>query len=211
MDKNIGVASRTAGLLADLSRLAVLLGAIVFAAMGRLDGVVHLVLVFAALLLPRFARIAKPFDLAVCVLLPLASLASVLGWYRQYAWTDWVMHCFATGAIAAATYLVLVRTPLLPPLRELSRSAIVTLTLMIGVTIGVLWEFAEWFMLDVMAIAISVGYGDTIADLAMDTLGSLLAAGALVAWAGRVGAPAPDPEAVESPEPVPHRAESRTD
>jgi hypothetical protein len=97
------------------------------------------------------------------------------------------MHCLATGAIAAAAYLMLAGTPLLPPLRDQRRSITVTLTLTIGLTIGVLWEFVEWFFLDVLSVQVGVGYTDTIADLAMDTLGSLLAGVALVAWIAWAG------------------------
>jgi hypothetical protein len=47
----------------------------------------------------------------------------------------------------------------------------------------VVWEFYEWLAEIVFNVHIGVGYSDTIADLAMDTLGSLLAGLALVWWA----------------------------
>jgi hypothetical protein len=181
---NSGI-SRTAGLLADLSRLVLLVGTIAAAITVGLADAALFALVFALLLLPRVTRIPKPFDLAVCVLLPIATLATTADWYRRFAWTDWAMHCLATGAVAAAAYLMLAGTPLLPPLRDQRRSTTVTLTVMIGLTIGVLWEFCEWFFLDVMSVPVGVGYRDTIADLAMDTLGSLIAGAALVAWTAR--------------------------
>jgi hypothetical protein len=58
----------------------------------------------------------------------------------------------------------------------------VLLTAMIGLALGVVWEFFEWFFLVVLNVHVGVGYGDTIADLAMDILGSLIAGAALVAW-----------------------------
>jgi hypothetical protein len=185
---NSGFVSWTAGLLADLIRLAILVGTIGAALLSSIADAALFALVFALLLLPRFTRIPKPFDLAVCVLLPMATLASTANWYQRFPWTDWVMHCLATGAIAAAVYLMLAGTSLLPPLRDDRRATTVTLAVMIGLTIGVLWEFVEWFFVDVLSAAVTVGYRDTIADLAMDTLGSLLAGLAVIAWTARVNA-----------------------
>lgn len=194
VNMNSGIATRTAGLLADLSRLVLLVGTIAAPIIGGFGDAAIFTLVFAVLLLPRLARIPKPFDLAVCVLLPIATLATTADWYQRFAWTDWVMHCLATGAVAAATHLMLADTPLLPPLRDRHRYTTVTLTVMIGLTIGVLWEFCEWFFLEVLSVPVGVGYGDTIADLAMDTLGSLLAGVALVAWTARAAGAARIPE-----------------
>jgi hypothetical protein len=61
--------------------------------------------------------------------------------------------------------------------------ALVLLTTAIGVTIGVLWEFYEWLADRVLGLDPIVGYTDTIADLAMDGLGALIAGLALTAWA----------------------------
>jgi hypothetical protein len=178
----------TTGLLADLARLAILFGAIAAAVLASLADAALFALVFALLLLPRITRIPKPFDLAVCVLLPIATLATTAHWYQRFAWTDWAMHCLATGAVAAATYLMLAGTTLLPELRDQRRSTTMALAVMIGLAIGVLWEFVEWFFLDVLSVPVSVGYRDTIADLAMDTLGSVLAGVALIVWTARAGA-----------------------
>ena len=173
---------RATGVLADVLRAAVLAAAAFTALSDQVEGAIRLGLVFLILLAPRLAGLPRPFDLAVCVLLPLATLASLFHWYRQITWLDWVLHCFCTGALAAMTYLLLLRTPLLPPQRHQTRSAVVLLTTMVGLTLGVFWEFYEWFAEIVAGVRIGVGYTDTIADLAMDTLGSLLAGLALLAW-----------------------------
>jgi hypothetical protein len=201
---NSGFVSFTTGLLADLTRLALLVGTIGAALLSSLADAALFALVFVLLLLPRFARIPKPFDLAVCVLLPLATLATTADWYQRFAWTDWVMHCLATGAVAAAAYLMLAGTRLLPPLRDQRRSITVSLTVTIGLTIGVVWEFVEWFFLEVLSVPVGVGYGDTIADLAMDTLGSLLAGLAIVAWIAWAGVDRL-PESARAARSAPHR------
>lgn len=199
MKTNSSTALTIAGLLADIARLIVLAGTIAAAATGSLADAGLFALVFALLLLPRISRIPSPFDLAVSVLLPLATLATTADWYQRFAWTDWVMHCLATGAIAAAAYLMIAGTPLLPRLRDDRRATTVLLTALIGLAFGVVWEFVEWFFLVVLSVPVGVGYNDTIADLAMDILGSLLAGTALVAWTAQAATdPAPEPAPVQA-------------
>lgn len=199
MNTNSRSALTAAGVLADLARLTVLIGTIAAALTGSIAAAGLFALVFALLLLPRITRIPSPFDLAVCVLLPLATLFTTTYWYQRFAWTDWVMHCLATGAVAAATYLMTAAdTKLLPPIRDDRRATTVILTVMIGLTLGVVWEFLEWFFLVVLNVRVGVGYGDTIADLAMDILGSLIAGAALVAWTAQAAT-----ESSEEPAPAP--------
>lgn len=169
--------------IADLARLAVLVAVVIAALSNDVEGAARLTVVFLILLVSRVAGIPAPFDLAVCVLLPVATVASLLAWYRQFPWLDWVMHGITTGAIGALFYLLLLRTSLLPPLRAQRRTTIVMLTTLVGMAAGVIWEFYEWFAEIVLNLRIGVGYEDTIADLAMDTLGSILAGLALVMWA----------------------------
>lgn len=173
---------RMTGILADVLRAATLVAAVFTALSDQFEGAIRFGLVFLILLAPRLAGLPRPFDLAVCVLLPVATAASVFHWYRQITWLDWVLHCVCTGALAAMAYLLLLRTPLLPPQRHQSRGAVVFLTTLVGLAVGVVWEFYEWFAEIVAGVRIGVGYTDTIADLAMDTLGSLSAGVALMAW-----------------------------
>lgn len=182
MPTTTNAAVRTAGILADVLRAAVLAAAVLTALSDQVEGAIRLGLVFLILLAPRLAGLPRPVDLAVCVLLPLATAASLFHWYRQITWLDWVLHCVCTGALAAMTYLLLLRTPLLPPQRHQTRGAVVFLATLVGLALGVVWEFYEWFAEIVAGIRIGVGYTDTIADLAMDTLGSLLAGFVLMAW-----------------------------
>lgn len=92
------------------------------------------------------------------------------------------MHCFTTGALAAMFYLLLLHTSLLGPQRHRHRASITLFTVLLGLSAGVLWEFYEWFAEVVAGVDFGVGYDDTIADLAMDGLGSLLAGLTLTTW-----------------------------
>ncbi|NUT51478.1 MAG: hypothetical protein HOV94_29890 [Saccharothrix sp.] len=173
---------RATGIIADLLRVAVLGAAVFTAVSDQVEGSIRLGLVLLILLASRLASLPRPLDLAVCVLLPVATAASLFHWYRQITWLDWVLHCVCTGALAAMVYLLLLRARLLPALRDQSRGAVVLLTALVGIALGVVWEFYEWFAEIVAGVRIGVGYTDTIADLAMDTLGSVLTGVALVAW-----------------------------
>lgn len=145
------------------------------------EGALRLLVVFAALLVPRIVRLPEPVDFAVCLAVPLATFASVFHWYRDVMWLDWVIHAVTTGTLALTVFLLLVRTSLMPERRDYRFSAIVVQVAVIGTTLGVLWEFYEWFVETFTATRIAVGYGDTIADLAMDLLGSVVAGVALAA------------------------------
>lgn len=84
-------------------------------------------------------------------------------------------------------YLVLARVDLLPdpqdpPIRH-NRSSIVVLTVSLGLTVASLWELYEWSARRLLDASIQVGYDDTIIDLALGGLGSLVAGLALAWWA----------------------------
>lgn len=174
--------------LADLVRLAALASAVGAFFLFPIEGGVRFSLVFVALLVPRLAgRIPAPFDLAYCVTLLLAAWAAAAGWYRTAAWVDWPVHAVTTGAIAAMLYLLLARFGLLPdlldrPLRG-HPSSVVLLTVALGFAAGALWELYEWLGKALLQGTMLVGYDDTIADLFMDGVGSLVGGLGLVAWA----------------------------
>jgi uncharacterized iron-regulated membrane protein len=72
-------------------------------------------------------------------------------------------------------------------------------TVTVGFTLGVLWEFYEWFGNAVLHFVTLVGYDDTIADLAMDGPGPLLAGLGVVVWLRRNLAEASRPARSGSP------------
>lgn len=58
-------------------------------------------------------------------------------------------------------------------------------TLALGLAAGSLWALYEWSAVRLLKADLIVGYDDTIGDLTMDGLGSVLAGLALTAWAKR--------------------------
>ncbi|MGB2923114.1 MAG: hypothetical protein WBC15_24345 [Mycobacterium sp.] len=160
---------------ADVARLAVLVTAIGMLFLDTVEGAFRFGFIFMVLLAFRRADLPAPLDAAVCVTLPLATSASVFGWYREIVWMDVLFHFGNTGVLAAAVYLLLIRTAFIQRPQQNSIANIVLQVTMVGVTMGVLWEFYEWFVRTFTSTHIGVGYADTIADLALDLLGSLLA------------------------------------
>ncbi|ULE34511.1 hypothetical protein [Mycobacterium sp. IDR2000157661] len=145
------------------------------------EGAVRLLVVFLALLIPRIARLPEPVDFAVCVALSLATFASVFNWYRDVMWLDWMVHAVTTGTLALTVFVLLLRAAWTPEGHQFSGAAVVVQVAFLGATLGVVWELYELSVGTFTAVRIAVGYGDTIADLAMGVLGSILAGVALAA------------------------------
>ncbi|HET7415679.1 MAG TPA: hypothetical protein VFI97_08300 [Arthrobacter sp.] len=167
-------------------------------------------LLFLTLLVPQATMLPRPFDAAICATLLLATWSAVLDWYQTVYWLDDVVHFTTNGAAAGALYLVLARVSLIRGTSgiDLQRSMAtpVVLTSMIGLAIGVMWEFVE--RLDtILNPGTMYGYSDTIGDLAAGGLGSL-AAGLALLWllsADRKSALA-DSQAAASTEPAAYTA-----
>ncbi|WP_199516621.1 hypothetical protein [Nucisporomicrobium flavum] len=179
----------TAGIAGDLARVAAV-AALLWAIMAQSPAnIARFAVVALLLLIPRITGLARPFDAAFGWTLILATAASAAGWYQTIAWIDWVIHCVTTGAVAAMAVLVLARYDLVPSLHgpgpRRNHAALILLTTATGLSIGVVWEFYEWLASEIFGITMVVGYTDTIADLAMDGLGSIIAGLALTAWAAR--------------------------
>ncbi|WP_188186863.1 hypothetical protein [Nonomuraea sp. SYSU D8015] len=189
--------SRAWHIAADLARAVTGVAIVVAAASDRIEGTIRFTLLLALLLVPRIARIAKPFDAAFGWTMLLATVAAVAGWYERFSWIDWVIHCITTGAVAVMVILILMMMGIMRNPSDLRsvrhRLALVLVTGAAGLSVGVLWEFYEWIMTSVFAVPMVVGYADTLADLAMDGLGSVGAGVALVVWRMHGGGVRADP------------------
>lgn len=182
---------RPSGVVADLMRLAMLASAVFALVAGTVESTLQFALLFLVLVGARVFGVPRPFDAALGATLLSAGWARSLRWYHQYPWSDIPIHFATTGAIAAMLYLILAQLDLLPDLHDdvvaLNPSAAVLLTTALGVTAGVVWEFFEWAVKTfVPGTMMVVGYTDTVGDLAMDTLGAVVAGLLLAVW-GKLG------------------------
>lgn len=174
---------RAADRVADLLRVVALASIALATLLDGWNGLRVFVVVFLVVLVPRIADLPRPVDLAVCVAWVFSGWSNVTGLWITTSWADVVTHAVTPGVSAVAFYLLLVRVELVPPLQDrlIRGVAIVLLTVALGALVGVMWEFYEWIVYRESGPA--VGYDDTIADLLMDVLGSLVAGVGLAVWA----------------------------
>jgi hypothetical protein len=135
-----------------------------------LGGTVALSLTFIAFesWLPRL------FNLLFALAGTLNAIAYVFDLWHRISIYDEFVHAYTTFAITGAFGYLLLRWT---KLDEKGRIWQIVLTIMaFGLVVGILWEVFEW-IIGIIGDAV-----DTIIDLAMDSLGALVAA-AFCAWA----------------------------
>jgi hypothetical protein len=150
------------------------------------------------LVLPRFLGVRPALDGAFGISLLVAAWFSVLGLYVSAPLVDLPVHFVLNGLVAAVAYVLLARAGVLPESPDVAhpRLGVAVVTTALGVVGGVLWEFGEWAGHAFVDDTIFVGYTDTLGDLAVGALGSLLAGASMSylaarQWRPRAAVPAP--------------------
>ena len=142
-------------------------------------GAALLSLVLLGSVVPRALGLHGYGDPALGLVLSAAAWAGLLDLYEAVPWLDLVMHLVATAALAALVWLVLRRTgadsgPGEASLRRPRLGVVVSVT-GLGSLLALLWEIGEWAGATYVDGSINVGYTDTVSDLAVGTLGALVA------------------------------------
>jgi hypothetical protein len=183
-------------LLADAVRLAGLMSVVAVLLWWSPVDVAVFALSMIGLVLPRFLGVRPALDAAFGVSLLVAAWFSVLGLYVSAPLVDLPVHFVLNGLVAVIAWVLLARVGVLPESLHVRRPRLgaAVLVTALGVVGGVLWEFGEWAGHSFVDPTIFVGYTDTLGDLAVGALGSLLAgaaAGYLTAhqWRPTVAAP----------------------
>lgn len=116
-------------------------------------------------------RVSFPWvaDLLVTLTCFTDTLGNRMDLYDTIRWFDDVVHLANTGIFAAAALLLT-----LP--RAAGRAAHVERALAIGVSAALAWEVAEYFAFLSTSSERIEAYADTLGDLALGTLGAVLAA-----------------------------------
>lgn len=172
----------------DLLRLVPLVGAAGFALAGDLGGAIRLVLTSAILIGARFLNLPRPFDLMLCLLLALGAFGYSASLFEQLPWFDEVTHATIPAIVAPLLYLFLIRTGAAIDLTDRGgrpRHAdvgIFVATTALGLSSGALFEAYEWVLIQQLGQGQGVGYGDTIADLMLDTVSSMIGGTLLLVW-----------------------------
>lgn len=164
--------------LADAVRVLGVLSGIVTAVFFSPVDAAMFALALLGLVLPRMLGMRAGYDVAFGVSVLVAAWSSVFEIYVSVRWWDLPVHFVLNGLAAVLGVALLQRFHALP---ELPRVALAVLTLTLGVTVGVLWEWGEWAGHTFLDPSIYVGYRDTLGDLAVGSAGSLLA-GCAARW-----------------------------
>lgn len=150
-----------------------------------------LFLVLGGTVVPRALGLPTVLDVTFGASLLLAAWAALLGWYDAVSWLDLAVHAVCTGLVAAVGVELLHRLRVITatPAPGWGRAGHVAVTAGVGALGAVLWELGEWAGHTFLDDDISVGYADTVGDLAAGVLG---AAAAGVVLAARTREPARD-------------------
>ena len=171
----------------DLLRLLILGGAVVYATQGRPGAAMLLFGLGAVTLLARWVNLPRVYDLSLTAGMALQGFGETLGWYDEFVRFDDLVHFTLPMLTAPVIYIALARLDVVPDPRDETHLqhyvGIAIVTAALGIAVGALWEVYEWRSDAWFGTTLSEGNDDTNGDLVRDTLGSLVGAALLVAWA----------------------------
>lgn len=125
------------------------------------------------LLWGAFGRRRMPFPWAADLLVTLACFSDILGnrldLYDRVEWFDDWMHFMDTGFVSAAVVLITLDS-------SASRAAVVERAIAAGLTASLVWELFEYVSFVTRSIELAWAYADTLGDLTLAWLGSVVAA-----------------------------------
>jgi hypothetical protein len=171
----------------DVLRLTILGGAVVYAVAGRPGAASLLAALGAVTLVARVVNLPRVYDLCLTAGMALQGFGETFGLYDQFVRFDDLVHFTLPMLTAPVVYIALARLDVVPDPRDETHLqhyvGIGVVTAALGISIGALWEIYEWRSDAWLGTALSEGNDDTNGDLVRDTLGSLVGAALLVAWA----------------------------
>lgn len=163
----------TADVLRALGVLSVVL-AVLFAELTD-AGIIAFAL--PGLFAPRFLAVRAGADITLSVTLLIAAWSNVFDLYTSVPGWDLVVHFMATGVLAVGLYVLAIRAQLVSDPRASLGGRIfgVALTFALGLGLSAIWEIVEWLGYLYITQGISIGYVDTIGDMAAGGAGALCA------------------------------------
>ncbi|MCV2489349.1 hypothetical protein OF117_08215 [Geodermatophilus sp. YIM 151500] len=171
----------------DVLRLLLLGGAVAYAVAGRTSAAALLALLGAVTLAARLLNLPRVYDLSLTLAMVLQGFGETFGLYDQFVRFDDLVHVTLPMLTAPVVYIALARAEVVPDPRDETHLphyvGIAVVTAALGISIGALWEVYEWRSDAWFGTELSEDNDDTNGDLVRDTLGSLVGAALLVAWA----------------------------
>jgi hypothetical protein len=171
----------------DILRVTMFAGALVHALIGRPGAAALLAALGAITVLARLVNLPRVYDLSLTVAMALQGFGETFGLYDQFVHFDDLVHVTLPMLTAPVVYIALARLDVVPDPRDETHLrhyvGIAVVTAALGISVGALWEVYEWRSDAWLGTALSESNDDTNGDLVRDTLGSLVGAALLVAWA----------------------------
>lgn len=171
----------------DLVRLSYLAAAVFAVATGQAGHGLRFLLTFVAVLLPRALGAPRLFDFFFSASLGLQAWGNLIGLFGHGDVFDRLDHPLSPMGIAPLFYIWIVRLDLVPDLREEARRfhwlGILVLGFAVGLSVGALYEIYEYARNSVAGGHLFISESDTVLDLPMDAVGSLVGSGVLAVWA----------------------------
>ena len=171
----------------DVLRLLMLGGAVAYAVAGRPGAASLLAALGAVTVVARVVNLPRVYDLCLTAGMALQGFGETFGLYDEFVRFDDLVHFTLPMLTAPVVYIALARLDVVPDPRDETHLqhyvGIAVVTAALGISIGALWEIYEWRSDAWLGTALSEGNDDTNGDLVRDTLGSLVGAALLVAWA----------------------------
>lgn len=170
--------------VADVLRLSLVVGALLMLVVGRTHAAAAMALVGTGALLLRVARPPATLELAFVTLLCVDVWATSLGIFTHVNREDRVGHLLLAGLVTPVLYYLASRAGALPASPASSPAKRLVFGLMVaglGLALGAAWELVEYGADETLGTDMSLGYSDTMGDLAADTAGASTGA-ALLTW-----------------------------
>ena len=172
----------------DLLRAGFLIGALVYAALGRTTSI-SLFAAFLVLLFVRWLDLPRPYDFALIVAMFLIAWGTALDLYGLWYYYKKIVHTIAPLCYSPAIYLALVRAEVLPPLHDIREShhriGIWLITVLIGTGISAGYEVIEWASDALLGTSLAPSERDMATDIIAGFVGSCGGGALLVLWAAR--------------------------
>lgn len=120
-----------------------------------------------------FLRTRRPYPWAADLLATLASFSDILGnrldLYDALTWFDDWMHFMNTGVVSAAVVILTLD-------HTATRAAVVERAIAAGLTGSLAWELFEYVSFVTRSVELNWAYADTLGDLSLGWVGSVVAA-----------------------------------
>jgi hypothetical protein len=163
--------------LADLIRASLVIGPVILVLTGDPSSAWGMALVAVVALVLRFARAPAWSDLLFVALLAADSWLTALGAFETFNHNDFAGHLVLPLAVTPILFHLAQRTGVLVPPSDGRKVGVIACGVFsagLTVALGTGWELVEWASDTWAHTNMSLGYSDTLGDLASDVAGATL-------------------------------------